>query len=138
VHLVGFIIRIYHNARSPECQRLMPLLRSHLGMSKVNSSLCKPRKCKGEWRYSPTHSEPRHQMEDSGQLHTWPLYLQRKSPHYPFTRWPGGSKIWSSCFEKQKNTCPLPGGKPRLLECTPVVVLQMSCIWKCLKKLLIL
>jgi len=26
VHLVGFIIRIYHDARSPECQIVMPQL----------------------------------------------------------------------------------------------------------------
>jgi len=42
VRLVGFIIRIYHDAQSSEGQRLMPLLRSHLGMPKVKLSLCKP------------------------------------------------------------------------------------------------
>jgi hypothetical protein len=71
--------------------------------------------------------------EDSGWLHTCLLHPQRKSPQYPFTRWLSGSESWSGHFGKPKNLFLLPGDKPRFLDyaqCTPVVVLKISCIWK--------
>jgi hypothetical protein len=37
----------------------------------------------GWWRFSSTHSEPRHLMEVSGQLHAPAALLQRKEPPVP-------------------------------------------------------
>jgi hypothetical protein len=70
----------------------------------------------GEWRYSFTHSWRRFQMEVSGQLHTPPLYPQGKSPWYPLERRLGGPHSWPGRGGEEKNSKPLPGFEPLVIQ----------------------
>jgi hypothetical protein len=55
-------------------------------------------------------------MEVSGQLHARPLYPQGKSPWYPLDRRMGGPQRRSGRGGEQKNSQPLPGLEPPIIQ----------------------
>jgi hypothetical protein len=60
-------------------------------------------------------------MEVSGQLHALPLYPQGKSPWYSLDRRLGGPQSQSGHGGKEKNSQPLPGLEP------PIIQLAAQC-----------
>jgi hypothetical protein len=46
----------------------------------------------------------------------WPLYPQGKSPWYPLDRRLGGPQRWSGYGGKEKNSQPLPGLEPPIIQ----------------------
>jgi hypothetical protein len=55
-------------------------------------------------------------MEVGGQFHARPLYPQGKSPRYPLYRRLGGPKSRSGHDGKEKNSQPLPGLEPPIIQ----------------------
>jgi hypothetical protein len=55
-------------------------------------------------------------VEVSGQLQARPLYLQEKSPWYPLGRRLGGLQSRSGRGSEEKNSQPLPGLEPPIIQ----------------------
>jgi hypothetical protein len=55
-------------------------------------------------------------MEVSAQLHVLATYPQRKSPWYPLDRRLGGPESWSLHGGEEKNSQPLPGLEPLIIQ----------------------
>lgn len=71
---------------------------------------------KGEWRFTSTHSEPRHRTEVSGQLQKPAFLLDRKILRYPLNRRLGGIQGYSSSYGKDVNLLTLRGIESRIAE----------------------
>ena len=69
---------------------------------KVSLCLCTPWRYIGKWRYSSTHSEPKHMVEVSGQLHAFSIFLKGMTTG---THWIG-SWVGHTAGLKKKNSCP--------------------------------
>jgi hypothetical protein len=67
-----------------------------------------------EWRYSCTHSYPRHYMVVSGQLHAPAALSQRMSPRYLLYRILGGPQSRSGCRGEGDKTSPCCRDESRL------------------------
>jgi hypothetical protein len=65
---------------------------------KVNLSPCMSGRYKGELVYGSTHSEPRHYMEISGQLHASAALTKRNKTRLSFSRRLGGTQSRSGSF----------------------------------------
>jgi hypothetical protein len=70
----------------------------------------------GEWRYSSTHSWPRHLMDVIGQLHAPAALPPGKSPWYPLDRRLGRLQSRSGHSDEEKNSHPLPGLEPPIIQ----------------------
>jgi hypothetical protein len=66
-------------------------------------------------------------MEVSGQLHTWLLYAQRKSPQYPLNGRLGGTKSQSEFYGEEKTFAPARNRTniPHCQACSLVTILQL-------------
>jgi hypothetical protein len=62
----------------------------------------------------------------------WPLYPQVKNPWYPLDRRLGWPQIWAGCSGEEKNSQPLSGLEPLIIQ--PVAQRYTIALSKCLKK----
>jgi hypothetical protein len=71
----------------------------------------------GDWRYSSIHSLTLALARVSGEFHKpRPLYPQGNSPWYPLDRRLGGPQIRSVLGGEEKNSQPLPGLEPPIIQ----------------------
>jgi hypothetical protein len=119
VHLIGFIIRLYHDARSsqcliyekvwfsPSCWKLQQEFKVVLRTTSMEG-----------WRYGSNASSPRFYTEESNQLAVFPLRRVQKAGRVP-------QLVWT--FTKWEKSFLLPGIDPHFLGLlAPILVTTLN------------